>query len=139
MRLLAAITLIEINRSNLYSDQGSTAFDRFIKLIHFNRRSILSISSRSNKPRHCEAKISKLRIFQRTVIRRQLQNDNAISKSEYTGRLCDRFYKERFLALQPRLRPYHVEYTPSRPIWEVKQRRARLVLGWVTAWEYRVL
>ncbi|CAK8691011.1 unnamed protein product [Clavelina lepadiformis] len=31
------------------------------------------------------------------------------------------------------------EYTPSRPIWEVKQRRARLVLGWVTAWEYRVL
>ena len=37
------------------------------------------------------------------------------------------------------LRPYHVEYTPSRPIWEVKQRRARLVLGWVTAWEYRVL
>ena len=38
-----------------------------------------------------------------------------------------------------RLRPYHVERTPSRPIWEVKQRRARLVLGWVTAWEYRVL
>ena len=37
-----------------------------------------------------------------------------------------------------RLRPYHVEYTSSRPITEVKQRRARLVLGWVTAWEYRV-
>ena len=36
------------------------------------------------------------------------------------------------------LRPYHVEYTSSRPITEVKQRRARLVLGWVTAWEYRV-
>ncbi|CAF2162185.1 unnamed protein product, partial [Rotaria magnacalcarata] len=35
-------------------------------------------------------------------------------------------------------RPYHVEYTSSRPITEVKQRRARLVLGWVTAWEYRV-
>ena len=32
-----------------------------------------------------------------------------------------------------RLRPYHVEYTSSRPITEVKQRRARLVLGWVTA------
>ena len=26
----------------------------------------------------------------------------------------------------------------SRPITEVKQRRARLVLGWVTAWEPRV-
>ena len=31
------------------------------------------------------------------------------------------------------------ENTGSRPITEVKQRRARLVLGWVTAWEYRVL
>ena len=29
--------------------------------------------------------------------------------------------------------------TGSRPITEVKQRRARLVLGWVTAWEYLVL
>ena len=38
-----------------------------------------------------------------------------------------------------RLRPYHVEYTGSRPITEVKQRRAWLVLGWVTAWEYQVL
>ena len=37
------------------------------------------------------------------------------------------------------LRPYHVENTGSRPITEVKQRWARLVLGWVTAWEYRVL
>ena len=37
------------------------------------------------------------------------------------------------------LRPYHVENTGSRPITEVKQRRARLVLGWVTAWEYLVL
>ena len=37
------------------------------------------------------------------------------------------------------LRPYHVEYTSSRLITEVKQRRAQLVLGWVTAWEYWVL
>ena len=36
------------------------------------------------------------------------------------------------------LGPYHVEYTPSRPIWEVKQRRAWLVLAWVTGWEYHV-
>ena len=35
-------------------------------------------------------------------------------------------------------RPYHVGYTGSRPITEVKRRRARLVLGWVTAWEHRV-
>ena len=38
-----------------------------------------------------------------------------------------------------RQRPYHVESTSSRPITEVKQRWARLVLGWVTAWEPRVL
>jgi hypothetical protein len=37
-----------------------------------------------------------------------------------------------------RQRPYHVENTGSRPITEVKQRRARSVLGWVTAWEHRV-
>ena len=36
------------------------------------------------------------------------------------------------------LRPYHVEYTSSRPITEVKQHWAELVLGWVTAWEYSV-
>ena len=36
-------------------------------------------------------------------------------------------------------RPYHVENTGSRPITEVKQRWARLVLAWVTGWEYRVL
>ena len=35
-------------------------------------------------------------------------------------------------------RPYHVENTSSRPITEVKQHRARLVLRWVTAWERRV-
>ena len=32
-----------------------------------------------------------------------------------------------------RLRPYHVESIGSRQITEVKQRRAWLVLGWVTA------
>ena len=38
-----------------------------------------------------------------------------------------------------RLRPYHAEYTGSRLNTEVTQRRARLVLGWETSWEYRVL
>ena len=47
-------------------------------------------------------------------------------------------YKHYF-SLIYRQRPYHVESTGSRPITEVKQRRARLVLGWVTAWEHRVL
>ena len=36
------------------------------------------------------------------------------------------------------LGPYHVESTSSRLITEVKQHRAALVLGWVTAWEYAV-
>ena len=34
------------------------------------------------------------------------------------------------------LRPYHVEHTSSRLITEVKQHWVKLVLGWVTAWEY---
>ena len=37
------------------------------------------------------------------------------------------------------LQPYYAESTSSRLITEVKQRRAGLVLGWVTAWEYPVL
>ena len=45
----------------------------------------------------------------------------------------------RYLRSVQCLRPYHVEHTGSRPITEVKQRRARLVLGWVTAWESQVL
>ena len=46
---------------------------------------------------------------------------------------------EGYISSVCRQRPYHVESTGSRPITEVKQRRARLVLGWVTAWEHRVL
>lgn len=30
---------------------------------------------------------------------------------------------------------YHLEYTPSRPIWQVKQGKAQLVLGSETSWE----
>ena len=37
------------------------------------------------------------------------------------------------------LQPYHIESTSSRLITEVKQCRGRLVLGWVTAWEYQLL
>ena len=37
------------------------------------------------------------------------------------------------------LRPYNVDSTSSRLIIEVKKHLARLVLGWVTAWEYLVL
>ena len=36
------------------------------------------------------------------------------------------------------VRPHHPENTGSRSITEVKQGRAALVLGWVTAWEYAV-
>ena len=38
-----------------------------------------------------------------------------------------------------RLQRYHVENTGSHPITELKQRRAWLVLGWVTSWEYGAL
>ena len=38
-----------------------------------------------------------------------------------------------------RQRSYHVEYTASRPISEVKQRWVWSVLGWVTAWEHQML
>ena len=38
-----------------------------------------------------------------------------------------------------RQRPYHIEYTSSRPITEVNECWARLVLGWETAWEHWVL
>jgi hypothetical protein len=37
------------------------------------------------------------------------------------------------------LRPYRIENTGSRPISEVKQCRAWLVLWWVTTWEPQVL
>ena len=37
-----------------------------------------------------------------------------------------------------RLRPYHPERARSRLISEAKQGQAWLVLGWETAWEYRV-
>ena len=48
------------------------------------------------------------------------------------------YWKDNFY-LYSCLRPYHVENTSSRPITEVKQHWAELVLGWVTAWEYVVL
>src|SRR5258705_464465 len=42
---------------------------------------------------------------------------------------------QRYWRISLRQRSYHREYTGSRPITEVKLRWARLVLGWVTAWE----
>ena len=36
-------------------------------------------------------------------------------------------------------RPYHADRTTSRPLCEVKRRRARLVLRWGTTWEALVL
>ena len=55
-----------------------------------------------------------------------------------TQNTCDEHVQKRPKGTSNCLRPYHAESTGSRPITEVKQRRARLVLGWVTAWEYRV-
>ena len=39
------------------------------------------------------------------------------------------------LRLHERQRPHHHEYTRSLPNSEVNRSRARLVLGWGTAWE----
>ena len=50
-----------------------------------------------------------------------------------------RLYSRQLLPTFSRQRPYHIEYTSSRPITEVKQCWARLVLGWETAWEHWVL
>ena len=50
--------------------------------------------------------------------------------SEDKRRLCSLFFWQR---------PYHIEYTSSRLIAEVKQCRAWSVLGWETAWEHWVL
>ena len=58
-------------------------------------------------------------------------------KKPYAFELDSETEEERFPII-PCQRPYHVENTSSRPITEVKQHRARLVLGWVTAWEHRV-
>ncbi len=41
--------------------------------------------------------------------------------------------------LRKQERPYHVDRTTSRPLCEVKRRRARLVLRWGTTWEALVL
>ena len=52
----------------------------------------------------------------------------------YTQHSCNLY-----LFLYPLFSYNNPEYTGSRPITEVKQRQARLVLGWETAWEYQVL
>ena len=44
----------------------------------------------------------------------------------------------RYMTDQKQIWPYHDEHTRSRLITEVKHRRARIVLGWGTAWEHLV-
>ena len=66
-------------------------------------------------------------------------NTGKNSKSEKVRGSDTAAFKWASFLLLNRLRPYHVECTSSRPITEVKQRWAELVLGWVTAWEHLVL
>ena len=61
------------------------------------------------------------------------------SECELATEIMSLEYKRHSSTFSLCLRPYYVENTGSRPITEVKQRRAWLVLGWVTAWEYQVL
>ena len=65
---------------------------------------------------------------------------SAVDVLSYLGFVkFDRIFLETYIAECTKcLGPYHVESTSSRPITEVKQHRAALVLGWVTAWEYAV-
>ena len=56
-----------------------------------------------------------------------------------TSNFCNLYHSNLKSSKGECLRPYHVENTSSRLIPEVKQRRAVLVLGRVTAWEYTVL
>ena len=55
---------------------------------------------------------------------------------EFFGFKQQIYHKTFIFIVYIRLRPYHVENTRSRPISEVKLRRAQLVLTWVTGWEY---
>ena len=69
------------------------------------------------------------------------RRQSAVNAVLYTRNVfaCDEARVERQKErINSRLRPYHVEYTRSRPISEVKLRRAQLVLTWVTGWEYLV-
>ena len=61
----------------------------------------------------------------------------AVSAAYRVGWCCPSFLDSGTTAVVG-LGPHRVEHTPSRPIWAVKQRRARLVLAWVTGWESRV-
>ena len=82
----------------------------------------------------CNVVINHVSLIFSWHIRRLLSRLQLSTWCTYTQMLYERFGR-----WWHRLRPYHVENTGSRPITEVKQRRARSVLGWVTAWEYRVL
>ena len=64
------------------------------------------------------------------LVRRKLPYGNVVRLDSY--HVSDRGPNFR---PHSRLRPYHVESTGTRPISEVKQRRAWGVLRWVTTWE----
>ena len=50
-----------------------------------------------------------------------------------------RLYYSQHIVPPHQERPYHADRTTSRPLCEVKRRRARLVLRWGTTWEALVL
>lgn len=56
-----------------------------------------------------------------------------IDYAQLVQKQADLTYLYLFVASMFGLRPYHAESTGSRPITEVKPRRAWLVLGWATA------
>ena len=75
---------------------------------------------------------------QKSVPIRSTSHDHTMIRNNLSNKNRQKHIGDISYADNHRLRPYHVEYTSFRPITEVKQRRAGLVLGWVTAWEYPV-
>ena len=66
------------------------------------------------------------------------KNHDVFCEIIYRVKLGRRFRKNVKNFMFGRQLPYQIGSTSSRSITEVKQFRARSVLGWVTAWEHRV-
>ena len=100
------------NTVMLYLDENLSPTMRSINVHFFNQNCLLMIK-------------------QRTFLQCSFQRERFVCLTVWFFIVC--------LTKSYRIRPYHIECTPSRSIWEVKQCRAALVLGWVTSLEYRVL
>ena len=77
--------------------------------------------------------------FTRELKKCEKERKNRIEREERRERITTattslNYRKLSFYALK---RPYHLHCVVARPSSEVKQRRARIAVGWETAWERR--